>query len=94
MEHVFKGKEKEWAKVIAKAWLDDDFKKRLLADPMPILKEHGIEMPEGLTVNVIEGKPGQVNVTLPPRPDHTEGTVEELEEKLSAPPPYWPYFRA
>jgi hypothetical protein len=94
MEHVFKGKERLWAKVIAMAWLDEGFKKRLMADPTTVLKEHGIDFPGGLKVNILEGRPGEINVTLPPRPEHTHGTVEELEEKLSAPPPYWPYFRA
>ncbi len=94
MLHEFRGKERQWAKVIAMAWLDESFKKRLLADPTTVLKEHGIEFPQGLKVNLLEGRPGEINVTLPPRPDSTSGSVEELEEKLSAPPPYWPYFRA
>jgi hypothetical protein len=94
MEHVFKGRERQWAKIIAMAWLNEDFKKRLVANPMTVLKEYGIEFPVGINVNMLEGKPGEINVTLPPRPEHTQGTVEELEEKLSAPPPFWPYFRA
>jgi hypothetical protein len=94
MEHVFKGKERQWAKIIAMAWLDEDFKKRLIADPMTVLKEHGIDLPKGLTINIVDGKPGEINVTLPPKPEHAEGTVAELMDKLSAPPPFWPYFRA
>ena len=94
MEHVFKGKERQWAKVIAMAWLDEVFKKRLMADPLTVLKEHGIEFPKGLRVNILEGKAGEINVTLPPKPEDMKGTAEELQEKLSAPPPFWPYFRA
>lgn len=94
MEHAFKGKEKEWAKVIAMAWLDEDFKKKLLADPITVLKKHGIEFPAGLKINIVEGKPGEINVTLPPKPANAEGTVQELEERLNAPAPFWPYFRA
>jgi hypothetical protein len=94
MEHVFKGKEKLWAKVIAMAWLDEEFKKKLMADPTAVLKQHGIEFPGGLRINILEGKHGEINVTLPPKPEQTEGSVQELEEKLSAPAPFWPYFRA
>ncbi len=43
---------KEYAKIIAKAWVDEEFKKRLLADPATVLKENGIEIPEGMTVKV------------------------------------------
>jgi hypothetical protein len=94
MEHIFKGKEKQWAKIISLSWLDENFKRRLFQDPKAILKEHGIELPGEIKINLIEGKPGEVNITLPPKPDNTEGTAEELEKKLSAPPPFWPYFRA
>lgn len=94
MEHVFKGKERQWAKIIAMAWLDDNFKRRLMADPMTVLKENGIEFPSGLKLNILEGKPGEINVTLPPKPEKAEGSLEDFQEQLSAPPPYWPYFRA
>ena len=94
MEHVFKGKEMQWAKVIAMAWLDDDFKERLIADPLSVLREHGIEFPKGLKVNVLEGKRGEINITLPPKPQHALGSLDELQKTLSAPPPFWPYFRA
>ncbi len=34
---------KDYAKIIAQAWVDEEFKARLLADPATVLKEHGIE---------------------------------------------------
>jgi hypothetical protein len=94
MEHIFKGKERQWAKVIAMTWVDEDFKRRLLEDPLSVLKDHGIEFPAGLKIKMIEGKIGEINVTLPPKPDSAEGTSGDLEKKLNAPPPFWPYFRA
>ena len=33
---------KEYAKIIAKAWTDSDFKARLIQDPAAVLKENGI----------------------------------------------------
>jgi hypothetical protein len=34
-------------KIIAKAWMDEGFKARLLSDPMATLKEEGVEIPPG-----------------------------------------------
>jgi hypothetical protein len=39
-------------RVIAKCWEDDAFKERLLADPAGTLAAEGVEIPEGVTVNV------------------------------------------
>ena len=45
---------KDYAKVIAKAWADADFKNRLMQDPAAVLKENGIfvseEMASSFTV--------------------------------------------
>ena len=47
---------KEYAKVIARAWVDEEFKKKLLAEPATVLAENGVEIPEGVTVKVVERK--------------------------------------
>jgi hypothetical protein len=39
-------------KVITKCWEDEAFKERLLADPTATLAAEGVEIPEGVTVNV------------------------------------------
>lgn len=72
---------KEYAKVIAKAWVDEEFKKRLIDDPAAVLKENGIEMPEGMTVRLVEGKENEILVRLPSRPpDSSELSDEDLEK--------------
>lgn len=77
VKEAFQGKQKEWAKVIAQAWADEDFKKKLLADPKAVLKENGIEFPENIRLNILEGKADEFNLTLPPRPAQL-GTIEEI----------------
>ena len=62
---------KEYAKIIAKAWVDEEFKKRLLADPARVMKESGIEAPEGMTVRFVEAGENEILVPLPPRPPET-----------------------
>jgi Nitrile hydratase, alpha chain len=48
-------REKAWGKLVAKAWADDGFKQRLLADPAAVLREHGLVYPPGASVRVVEG---------------------------------------
>src|SRR5437879_3380985 len=35
------------SQLIARCWADDDFKRRLLADPAPILQAEGLALPPG-----------------------------------------------
>ena len=67
-----------WGKVVAKAWSDELFKKRLLADPAAVLKENGIEVHAEVAVKVIEDSGKVVHLILPERP--SELSVEELEQ--------------
>ena len=71
-----------WPKIIARAWADDDFKARLLADAGPIVEEYGIGGLDHYHVKVIEdpnasagdwhiqgrGKSATYIVSIPPRP--------------------------
>ena len=36
---------KAWSKIIAKAWSDPSFKKKILTHPREIFREYGIEFP-------------------------------------------------
>jgi hypothetical protein len=56
-------------RIIAKAWADDDFKARLLADPAAIAAAEGIAVPAGVKIVVHENKPGELHVVLPAKPD-------------------------
>jgi hypothetical protein len=44
-----------WSQIVARAWCDQGFMKRLLSDPRDVLSEHGLEVPEGTEVKVVEG---------------------------------------
>jgi hypothetical protein len=43
-----------WSQVVARAWCDEAFMKRLLSDPRSVLAEHGMEVPEDVEVQVEE----------------------------------------
>jgi hypothetical protein len=45
-----------------------------------VLAEHGMDVPEGINVNVVENTDNTVHVTLPAAPDaHADLSDEELE---------------
>lgn len=87
---------KAWTRIVALAWLDEnDFKQRLLNNSHEVLEEHGIEIPNGITVKVEEvqveqstelltlsirrGVPIKIPVTIP------AGFIVQVEDIQEAP---------
>lgn len=71
---------KQWAKIVAKAWADEDYKQRLMDDPASILTEEGMEVPADVHINVVEATDKQAWMVLPPKPQ--EGEIEDSAERL------------
>jgi hypothetical protein len=69
-----------YAKVVARAWTDEAFKRRLLADPVAALAEMGARVPAGMTVRVVESTDALTYLILPPRPAETGLSQEALEK--------------
>lgn len=57
-----------YQQVIAKCWLDESFKEKLLSNPLETLKSEGIEMPAGVSVTVIENFHDNFTLVIPPKP--------------------------
>ncbi len=74
---------KEYAKVIAQAWVDEEFKKRLLKDTAAVLAENGIEIPEGMTLRFVVRQENEILVPLPPRPPQSAELSDEDLEKVA-----------
>ncbi len=70
---------KQFGQVVAKAWADDEFKARFLADPASVLTEQGIAVPAGLEVRAVENTSNVVYITLPPKPSD-ELSDEQLNQ--------------
>ena len=68
-----------WGQVVTKAWQDDGFKKRFLANPSAVLKEHGLEVPPGVELRVVENTDRIQYLTLPAQPRDGELSDAELE---------------
>ena len=47
----------KWELLVADTWDDPALKQRLLDDPATVLKERGISVPEGVSVNVVADAP-------------------------------------
>src|SRR5262249_17491172 len=71
--------EAKWGDLVSRAGADDALKKRLLADPAAVLKEHGLIVPAGVTVKVVENTDKLIHLTLPQPPSAVELTEEELQ---------------
>jgi hypothetical protein len=56
-----------YGQIVARAWSDDDYKARFLADPERVTREVGIELPGGVDVRAVENTPHLLHLVLPPR---------------------------
>ena len=69
--------QKQWGKIVARAWSDPEFKARLIADPLTVLREHGVEPAAGVELRVVEDSPGSHYLVLPASPS-SDLSEEEL----------------
>ena len=60
---------KQYGQLIAKAWSDEEFKARLLANPKDAMAEVGMDVPEGVEIEVVESTQEKVYLIIPPKPD-------------------------
>ena len=69
------------ADLFAACWKDDALKARFMADPASVLKEHGMPVPEGMDVKVVENADNCVHITLPAVPS---GKMELSDAELAS----------
>jgi hypothetical protein len=69
--------------LIAACWKDDALKQRFLSGPHAVLAEHGMDVPEGINVNVVENTDNTVHVTLPAAPT-ANGNLSDAELENAA----------
>ena len=72
--------DKKIGKIIAKAWADDAFKKKLLADPAATLKAEGVELSQGSEVRVLENTDKVFHLVIPPKPSSNELSDHQLDD--------------
>lgn len=79
MDDILSEAQKKWAAIVAKAWINEEFKKKLLTSPKAVLKEHGIPVTPGMTYIIHENKDHATHLVLPSPPsDKTEAEILSL----------------
>ena len=67
------------AQLFAACWKDEALKDRFTSDPKAVLKEHGLDVPDGIDVKVVENSDDRVHITLPAPPaGHMDLSDDEL----------------
>ena len=74
---------KKYAKIVAKAWADEDYKKNLLNNTEAVLKDEGFEIPAGLKIKIIEESENTKIFVLPQKNDDFE-KIEKVDERIAA----------
>jgi len=59
-------------KIITRCWEDEEFKKRLMADPAKILDAEGVSVPDGVSIRVVEDTDQVRTLIIPPAPSHLD----------------------
>ena len=69
--------ENNLAQLFAACWKDDALKQRMMSDPKSVLAEHGIEIPDGMNVKVVENNDNTVHITMPATPENVQQVSDE-----------------
>jgi len=77
-------------KIITKCWEDEAFKARLLADPAATLAAEGMQVPEGITVNVAVDTEDvrTLVIPLPPTGELSDAALDTVDGGKPVP---WPW---
>ena len=70
---------RQMQQIIAKCWSDEAFKEKLVADPHATLAAEGVEIPEGVNINVLSNSSDTFNLVIPAMPDDVELSDDELD---------------
>jgi hypothetical protein len=63
-----RGLKRNYVQLVSRTWQDPAFKQRLMADARGVLKEQGLSLPAGKTVQVVEDTPETMHLLLPAKP--------------------------
>ena len=72
-------------KLIAKAWADEEFRARLLANPAAVLAEVGVNVPRGVSVVVLEDTRDKAHFVIPARPSSKDLYEQDLAKVIWGP---------
>lgn len=68
-----------WAKLVADSWENGELRQRLLADPAGVLKENGVDIPEGVSIASFEDDGNTIVLPVACQPEEEELSDDDLE---------------
>jgi hypothetical protein len=71
---------KLWSQLVAKAWVDDSLRQRLLHDPKSIMEEHGLPIPPGMEVKVVQNTEHVIYLPIAVKPPAADLSEEDLSK--------------
>ena len=74
---------KNLAKVIARCWGDENFKKKFISNPQEVLQAEGVAIPKGVSARVLEDDAATMTIVIPPALSDVSG-IAEMEERIAA----------
>lgn len=85
---------KKLATVVVKAWTNDDYKDKLLNDPDAVMKDEGIDLPDGVKLTVVADDDSTRHMILSDVPLPSKDQVGDLPDKPTAAQLYcWVYTK-
>ncbi|MEA1648603.1 NHLP leader peptide family RiPP precursor [Nitrospirillum sp. BR 11164] len=88
------GSMKITGRIIARAWADEDYKARLLADPATVMEAEGLAVPTGIAIKVVEDTATVQTLVLPARPiDLSDDDLGEVAGGRPSGKDTWAYTR-
>ncbi|OPA26079.1 hypothetical protein [Bacillus cereus] len=73
--------QKEYSKIVAKTWCDPEYREKFLENPIPILNDHGFNIPDDAEIKINTDTPpsgGMYHFNLPLAPEGLNCTAPEL----------------
>jgi len=69
-----------WPRVIAKAWLDPQYKARLITDAAKVLREEeAIAIPDGCRLTILQSTDKSTHLVLPRRPPELDARAVDAQ---------------
>ena len=68
----------QYQQIVAKAWANDLYRQRLLRDPKGTLRSEGVDVPDGVEVQVLEDTAKLIHFVLPVKPAGGAGQADDF----------------
>lgn len=76
-----KEQERQYALIVAKTWIDPQFRERFIAQPREVLEQYGIDIPKGFEVRVNPNSSqatATIELGIPPKPQVADEHIERM----------------